>query len=277
MKYKLICMDMDGTLLNDKKQVSERAIRAINKAHDIGVKVVIATGRIFVSAEFYGDIIGVKAPIIASNGAYIREKDCDRAIYEEGLGKENYLMIVQLLKKYHIVPHFYTEDTIYTEEIIHSSLTYKNANKTLPLNRQVKIVVVDDWNKLFQEENPRIIKAMAVGTNEEKIKAAKAEFINLDKFQVVSSYKNCFEVMAKTTSKGNALKKICDYYGIHRNEIISIGDNENDISMIKFAGLGVAMGNAEAEVKDIADYVTATNEEDGVAKVIEKFVIEKNQ
>ena len=277
MRYKLICMDMDGTLLNDKKQVSERAIRAINKAHNLGVKVVIATGRIFVSAGFYGDIIGVKAPIIASNGAYIREKDCDRAIYEEGLGRENYPMIVELLKKYHIVPHFYTEDTIYTEEIIHSSLTYQNANKTLPLNRQVKIVVVDDWNKLFEGENPRIIKAMAVGTNEDKIKAAKAEFIKLNKFQVVSSYRNCFEVMAKTTSKGNALKKICDYYGIHRNEIIAIGDNENDISMIEFAGLGVAMGNAEEEVKEIADYITATNEEDGVAKVIEKFIIEKIQ
>lgn len=273
MEYKLICMDMDGTLLNDKKEVSERSKKAINKAHELGVKVVIATGRIFVSAEFYGDIIGVKAPIIASNGAYVREKDSDKAIYEKGLGYENYQLVIDLLKKYDIVPHFYTEDTIYTEKLIHSSLTYKNANKTLPVNRQVKIEVVDDWNKLFKEKNPRIIKVMAGGDEGKTIEEAKAEFIKLNKFQVVSSMKNTFEVMAKTTSKGNALKKICDYYGIDRNEIISIGDNENDISMIEFAGLGVAMGNAEQAVKNIADYITTTNEEDGVAKVIEKYII----
>lgn len=275
MKYKLICMDMDGTLLNDKKEVSERCKIAISKAHELGVKVVIATGRIFVSAEYYGDIIGVKAPIIASNGAYVREKDSDRSIYEQGLGAENYQLIVELLKKHDIVPHFYTEDTIYTEKLIHSSLTYKKANKTLPANRQVKIEVVEDWNELFSNKKPRLIKSMAVGDNEEKMKIAKEEFIKLDKFQVVSSMKNSFEVMAKTTSKGNALKKLCDYYGIDRNEIISVGDNENDISMIKFAGLGVAMGNAEEAVKKIADYVTATNEEDGVAKVIEKYILER--
>lgn len=273
MGYKLICMDMDGTLLNDKKEVSERAKKAINKAHELGVKVVIATGRIFVSAEFYGDIIGVKAPIIASNGAYVREKDSDKAIYEKGLGYENYQLIIDLLKKYDIVPHFYTEDTIYTEKLVHSSLAYKNANKTLPINRQVKIEVVDDWSRLFAERNPKIIKAMAVGDDAKKTKEAKNEFIKLNKFQVVSSMKNTFEVMDKSTSKGNALKKICDYYGIDRNEIISIGDNENDISMIEFAGLGVAMGNAEETVKNIADYITTTNEEDGVAKVIEKYII----
>jgi len=269
-------MDMDGTLLNDKKEVSERAIKAIEKAHNLGVKVVIATGRIFVSAEFYGDIIGVKAPIIASNGAYIREKDADKAIYEEGLGSENYELVLNLLRKYDIVPHFYTEDTIYTEKLIHSSLSYKNANKTLPQNRQVKIKVINDWNKLFIEENPRIIKAMAIDLDGKKIKEAKAEFISLNRFQIVSSLKNCFEVMAKETSKGNALKKICDYYGIDRNEIIAIGDNENDISMIRYAGLGIAMGNAESEVKELADYITLSNEEDGVARVIEEFIIKES-
>ena len=273
MKYKLICMDMDGTLLNDKKEVSERAKVAISKAHKLGVKVVIATGRIFVSAEYYGDVIGVKAPIIASNGAYVREKDSDRSIYEEGLGYENYDLVVQMLNKYNIVPHFYTEDTIYTGKLVHSSLAYKKANKTLPSNRQVKIEVVNDWSKFFIEKQPRIIKAMAVSEDKEKIINAKNEFIKLNKFQVVSSMKNSFEVMAKSTSKGNALKKLCDFYDIDRNEIISIGDNENDISMIKFAGLGVAMGNAEEVVKNIADYITDTNEDEGVAKVIEKYII----
>lgn len=273
MKYKLICMDMDGTLLNSKKEISERSIRAIEKAHDLGIKVVIATGRIFVSAEYYGDIIGVKAPIIASNGAYVREKDKNEAIYEEGLGEENYKLILEMLDKYDIVPHFYTDCTIYTGKLVHSSLSYNNANKNMPINRQVKIRIIDNWDKFISSERPNFLKVMVVDDDGEKINRAKEEFKKLNKFQVVSSLKNSFEIMSKSTSKGKALSRLCDYYEISKEEVIAIGDNENDISMITYAGLGVAMGNGEEEVKNIADYITDTNDEDGVAKVIEKFIL----
>jgi len=254
MKYKLICVDMDGTLLNSKKKISERNLNAINEAHNKGVKFVVATGRIFVSANYYGDIIGVKTPIIASNGAYIREKDLDKAIYEEYLNKEECRVILKLLKKYDIMPQFYSTDTIYTEEIKHSALIYSKANATLPKNRQVAIRIINEWEKLFEENG-------------------KEEFLNLKSFEVVSSMESSFEIMKKGTSKGEAVKKICEYYGIHREEVICMGDNENDISMIKFAGVGVAMGNAEEFVKKQADYVALSNEDDGVAHVIEEFIL----
>ncbi len=272
MKYKLICVDMDGTLLNSKKKISERNLNAINEAHIKGVKVVVATGRIFVSANYYGDIIGVKTPIIASNGAYIREKDIDKAIYEEYLNKEECRVILKLLKKYDIMPQFYSTDTIYTEEIKHSALIYSKANATLPKNRQVTIRIISEWRKLF-EENKNLIKVMVVHEDKERVIAAKEEFLNLKSFEVVSSMDGCFEIMRKGTSKGEAVRKICEYYGIHREEVICMGDNENDISMIKFAGLGVAMGNAEEFVKKQADYVTLSNEDDGVAHVIEEFIL----
>ncbi|MFR1710273.1 MAG: Cof-type HAD-IIB family hydrolase [Clostridium sp.] len=275
MKYKLICVDMDGTLLNSKKRISERNLKAINQAHDKGVRFVVATGRIFVSANYYGDIIGVKTPIIASNGSYIREKDMDKAIYEEYLNKSECTIILNLLKQYNIMPQFYSTDTIYTEEIKHSALIYSKANETLPKNRQVEIKIIKQWENLF-DKSLDLIKVMVVDDNKENVKAAKDDFLKLNKFEVVSSMNGSFEIMKKGTSKGEAVKKICEYYGIDKNEVICIGDNENDLSMIKFAGLGVAMGNAEEFVKKQADYITLSNEEDGVAHVIEKFVLKED-
>lgn len=275
MKYKLICVDMDGTLLNSKKRISERNLKAINQAHDKGVRFVVATGRIFVSANYYGTIIGVKTPIIASNGSYIREKDMDKAIYEEYLNKSECTIILNLLKQYNIMPQFYSTDTIYTEEIKHSALIYSKANETLPKNRQVEIKIIKQWENLF-DKSLDLIKVMVVDDNKENVKAAKDDFLKLNKFEVVSSMNGSFEIMKKGTSKGEAVKKICEYYGIDKNEVICIGDNENDLSMIKFAGLGVAMGNAEEFVKKQADYITLSNEEDGVAHVIEKFVLKED-
>lgn len=272
MKYKLICVDMDGTLLNNKKKISERNLKAINEAHNRGARFVVATGRIFVSANYYGDIIGVKTPIIASNGAYIREKDMDKAIYEEYLNKGECISILNLLKTHGIMPQFYSTDTIYTEEVKHSALVYSKANETLPRNRQVAIRIVSQWEKLF-EENINLIKVMVMNDDKDRVKVAKKDFLELKRFEVVSSMDGSFEIMKKGTSKGEAVKKICEYYGINRNEVICIGDNENDLSMIKFAGLGVAMGNAEEFVKKEADYVTFSNEDDGVAHVIEEFIL----
>ncbi len=272
MNYKLICVDMDGTLLNNKKEVSARNLETIGKAHEAGVKIVITTGRIFVSANYYGDLIGVKAPIIASNGAYVREKDKNESIYEQGLEKSQCRIIIDLLKKYHIIPQFYTSDTIYTQEIEYSALMYTEANKTVPPNRQVKIKIIDNWEEML-ESDVKIIKAMAADIDKETIQEAKKEFLKLGEFEVVSSMNNSFELMKNGTSKGAAVKKICEYYGINRSETICIGDNENDLSMIKFAGLGVAMGNGTEVVKKEADYITLSNENDGVAHVIEKFVL----
>lgn len=273
LKYKLICVDMDGTLLNSKKEITQRSLDAIKKAHELGVKLVIATGRIFVSAGYYGDLIGVKAPIIASNGAYVREKDGEKVIFEEYLSMEECTNIVSILKEYNIVPHFYSFDTIYTSKIIHSSLAYKNANAKLPRSRQVKIEVIDDWEKLFLKR-PKLIKTMAVDDDGDKVLQAKERFLSLDKFEVVSSFNKSFEVMPRGTSKGNAVKKICEYYGVHPSEVIAIGDNENDISMIEYAGLGIAMGNSEEKVKEIANYITESNNRDGVAMAIEKFILD---
>ena len=274
MDYKLMCIDMDGTLLNDKKVISDGNINAIRLANERGVRVAVCTGRIFTSADFFSDLLGVKSPVIASNGAYIMEKDRGDVVYKATLGVENCKKLLSMFRKYDIYPHYYTSDTVFTEKLIYSSSFYADVNKTLPKDKQVKIVVVKDWDEVFEKYEKEIFKSIGVDEDIEKIKKAKLYLRSLEEFEVVSSRFDNFEAMNKGVSKGNAVKVLAEYYGITREQIICIGDSENDLSMIKFAGLGVAMGNADLDVKAAAQYITDSNNCDGVARVIEKFVLE---
>ena len=274
MDYKLICIDMDGTLLNDKKTISERNLRSIRLANEKGVRIAVCTGRIFTSADFFSELLGVKSPVIASNGAYIREKDRDEVVYKATLGVQKCKKLLSVFREYDIYPHYYTSDTVFTEKLIYSSSFYEEVNKTLPKDKQVKIVLVEDWNDIFQRYESEIFKGIAVDDDIEKIHKAKMSLRDRSDFEVVSSRFDNFEVMNKGVSKGSAVKILADYYGINSEQVICIGDSENDLSMIKFAGLGVAMGNADEDVKEAAKYITDSNNCDGVAKAIEKFVLE---
>jgi Cof subfamily protein (haloacid dehalogenase superfamily) len=272
MKYKLLCMDMDGTLLNDEKVVSEKNKEAIKKAIDRGVKAVICTGRMFTSAIHYAELLESKAPIISSNGAYIREKDRDEVIYKSVLGAENCRNILEILNKYDIIPNFHTPDSIFTDRSNDSYKMYSKFNQSA-LNNKVNIRVVDNWEEIFRKYEDDIVKCISIDNDLEKIKKAKAEMAQNPELEVVSSFENNFEVMVKGVSKGRGVEVLAAYYGIDKEEVICIGDNENDFSMIQYAGLGIAMGNSEQEIKDIADYITDSNNEDGVAKAIERFIL----
>lgn len=273
LKYKLICIDMDGTLLNKSGEVSKKNLEAIKMASKNGVNVAVTTGRLFASANYFADLLEVKTPVIASNGAYIREKSSDKIIYKSLLGYDNAIKIVEILKIFDLYPHFNTYDSIFTERLINSALFYSKLNETLPEDRKIKIRIVEDWQKILKKNESEILKCIVIDKDMEKIKKAKEEIGKIETLEVVSSLKKNFEVMAKGVSKGKAVEMLANYYGIDRSEIICMGDNENDLSMIKYAGLGIAMGNAEDFVKESADYITDTNDNDGVAKAIEKFVL----
>lgn len=278
MAYKLICIDMDGTLLNNKHEVSERNKDAIRKATEKGVKIAITTGRLFTSAKYYADLIGVKAPIISCNGAFIREKDEERVIYESVLTDDQIDRIYDVIKKYDIeLAYFNTSDTVISEKIVPEQHGYKVMNQMIGESGE-KVLFSEgiDFGESFKKYNKHILKAICIENNEEKLGdlfKAKEELKNYEDFEVVSSFTNNFEVMNRGTSKGNAVKVLADMLNINREEVMCLGDSENDLSMIEYAGLGVAMGNAEEFLKDKAGYVTDTNENDGVAKAIEKFVL----
>ncbi|SHE63910.1 MULTISPECIES: Cof-type HAD-IIB family hydrolase [Caloramator] len=275
MKYKLIAMDMDGTLLNSQKQVTEYTKDVLRRASEKGIKLVICTGRIFTSAKSYARIIGTKAPIIASNGAYIREKDRNEVIYEKYIKKETLLDIIKVTREWGFYPHIYTTDTIYSEKLIHSSLNYSKWNETVPEDERINIQIVDSLEDVVEKEGENFLKVvvMALEDEVEKLQELKKYIRDNMDVSIFSSYMNNFEIMDKEVSKGNALKRLAEFFDIDREAIVCFGDNENDKTMFEFAGFPIAMGNAEEEIKKIAAYVTDTNDNDGVAKAIEELIL----
>jgi len=267
----MIAMDMDGTLLNNKKEITERTKKALKKANEKGINLVVCTGRIFTSALFYAKLIGTKAPIIASNGAYIREKDENKVIYKKCLEKEDAKKIISLAEENGFYPQVFTVDTIYSRKLIYSSKNYSLWNEQIPKEDRVNIEIVDDLYKVVDQND--ILKIVVMSEELEKLFKLKS-FIkdNID-VSVYSSLENNFEVMARGISKGNAVKILADFYKISPEEVICIGDNENDISMIQYAGLGVAMGNATEDLKLVADLVIDTNDNDGIAKFLEEYIL----
>lgn len=274
MAIKLICTDMDGTLLADDHNVPEENREALKKAVDKGIHVAITTGRLFTSAKYYARMTGVDAPIISSNGAYIRSGDSNDVIYENPLSLEETLEIYDILKKYDFRFNFNTYNSVISlkDEEDHS---YKDMNKLVKACDRVEFIVNENLTEVLKENEGNILKVIAIDKENKYLKEmekAKEEFKALGKYEVVSSWSNNFEVMKKGTSKGEAVKRLAEMLGVKREEVMCIGDSENDLSMIEYAGVSVSMGNGLDVLKEKATFVTDTNTNFGVAKAIEKFI-----
>lgn len=274
MAYKLICLDMDGTLLDTNKKISDRTKNAIKKAHEKGVKIAISTGRVFISAKYYANMLGISAPIIASNGAYIKEKDKEEIIYKSPIDESLCKDIINIAKNYEF--HFYlnTCDTIISAKPYPKGYTYLEMSNELPDDMKVHLEVNTNLEEEATNRNGQIVKAICISDDREMLENARKEVESLGNLEIVSSLGDNFEIMNKEVSKGKGVKVLADFYGISQDEVICMGDGENDLSMIKYAGLGVVMGNAPDSIKKYADYIADTNDNDGVAKVIEEFVLD---
>lgn len=276
MTIKLICTDMDGTLLNTDHTVSTENKIALKKAIDKGIHVAISTGRLFTSANFYRELVGINAPIISSNGAYIKDRNTGEVIYESVLSLEDTIEIYNILKKYNLKLFFNTWDTAISNEEFIDNHAYLISNKGVTNEEdKTKFIVEKDLTNTLKDCEGSILKAICIDYSKENIKEvekARKEIENLNKYEVVCSSPYNFEIMNSGTTKGNAVKQLAKIFDIKREEILCIGDSENDLSMIEYAGIGIAMGNALDIVKEKAQFITDTNDNAGVAKAIEKFI-----
>lgn len=272
-KYKMVVMDMDYTLLNKQKEVSKRNKEALKKAMGKDVRIVVATGRIYTSARFYAKLLGINTPIIASNGAIIREEYTNNTLFKSVLLDDIAVEMAGLCRKYGLYCHLYSDNTVYTEKITNISLRYMEWNEKLEEEDKIKIEVVDSLEDTIKKEKGKVLKAVVVDKDEDKIKTIRNEIMDTGMVSVSQSLRGNLEVMNKGINKGNAIRILCELYGISNEEVIAIGDNENDLSMIEYAGMGIAMGNAAECLKEKADYITGDYQEDGVAQAIEKFIL----
>jgi len=271
LDVKLMAIDMDGTLLNSRNEISQRTKETIEKASNAGVKIVLATGRLLRSAINYSEILGLRKPIIASNGAVMIDEDRNK-LYEGSINMNIVEKVMDIGEKNNIYYHFYDEDTFYSNVYIEEVIQFYESRDTKEENR-IKFNIFEEKQEIIENKDLNIYKFLFLDEDIYKLNLLRDELNNVDEINVCSSWNNNIEVMGREVSKGTSLKNLCKELNILPEEVITIGDNENDISMLNYAGMGVAMGNAEEEVKEIADIITLDNDEDGVAEIIDKYVL----
>lgn len=271
--YRLVAIDLDGTLLDMNKNISQRNKRAIALAIEKGVKIVICSGRVYKGARLYAKQVDSKDPVIACNGAIISENIDGKVIYSNNIETDDCLKVIDICHKYEVYYHIYAGDVMLTEELGFTSLNYFVKNQELPHEDRVVIEVVENMADKIKSIQGQVLKCVVVTDDTQLLKRIRSEIEQIPSIEVISSYFDNIEVMNKGVSKGAALKRLSELLDIPPEEMLAIGDNENDISMLKYAGLGVVMDNGEDCAKEAAQYVTASNSQDGVAEAIEKFVL----
>lgn len=263
--YKLVAIDLDGTLLTDDLKVSPGTVKTIQQAVEAGTIVTIATGRMFASAKQFAKQLEINVPLITYQGAIIMDVNEKEVVYERLISPDIAQKLVEISVAQNIHLQVYQDDLLYGAVENEELVSYAEGVK-------VPYTVEPDLHKLAEKG---FTKALFIDSPE-KLDVLQEELKVLfgKRAHIAKSKPHFLEVTHPEANKGLALLHLAETLGIDQSEIIGIGDNHNDRELITTAGLGVAMGNAVQEMKDIADYVSLTNNEEGVKHVIEKFVLE---
>lgn len=264
--YKMVAIDLDDTLLNDQLKITEKNAKAIKDVLELGVVVCIISGRSYSSIQHYIKDLGIKHLCGSLNGAIVTNPENGESVFSQTVNPSiaNEILKDTDLRQIHV--NYYHDHRVICQEKNDIALSYmKMTNVEIEFVESLKIY----------NQNALVGKLLLIDDNKDRLDSLKKELNEKYSEHVNMTYSkpNFLEVYNKNASKGEAIKIIGQHYGLCPEEIIAIGDGENDIFMIEYAGLGVAMGNGSQEVKDKADYVTLSNNKSGVAHVLEKFIL----
>ncbi|HAL74262.1 MAG TPA: Cof-type HAD-IIB family hydrolase [Clostridiales bacterium] len=266
--YKLIAIDIDGTLLGSNGRISAENIQALDAARDRGVHVVLATGRP------PAGIARVRAMMadppdeyqIAFSGALTRNVQTGETVASHSVTAGDYLEIAAFADQFGLNHYGYQENACLSP-VLHSFVIWeKDINGVQAI--QAELASLDS--------NLPLMKIMITGEPDKlKFAAGKIPHSIARRFSIVSSAPDLLEFHHPKATKGQAVRELARLLCVNRTEVICMGDSGNDVDMIRYAGLGIAMGNAAADIKAVADFVTATNDNHGVAEVVERFILSR--
>ena len=288
--YKLVTIDLDGTLLNSYGEISERNKNAIKNAVSKGVEIVIASGRPLQSARSFALEAGASNYAVCGNGSLLYNVKNNEILFDKFIERQKVLEIIKICEENSIFYCLYTENLTISKSLNYNILFYNNENKKMTEDKQTNIKIISDIYK-YVEENPSvgILKiticdesAIIFGGIIKKLRkindvdvldvqhmARKVITSGTEEIKVEYHYT---EITSKDVNKWAAILNLADRLKIDPKEIIAIGDNMNDKDMIENAGLGVIMGNSAEYMHKFADVVAPTNNDDGVAEILEKYL-----
>ena len=270
---RLIALDLDGTVFNEKKEITLTVRSAIADAilHDI--IVMPATGRPEAGLpEEFLSIPGVKYAL-TSNGARIIDIHTKKAVYEDLMPLSDGLDILDYLENLGFIPDVYVDGEVFVEQTAYEEvLRTFDLGGLLPYFKKSR-QPVEHLRSFIEKKGKKIEKINLMIQDMDRKQQITEELRHLTPFCIASGLPINIEITSPTVNKGAAILNFASQLGIRREQIMACGDAGNDIDMIRTAGLGVAMGNASEEIKAAADFITKSNEEDGVAFAIRKFCL----
>lgn len=272
-EIKLIAMDMDGTLLNSRKEVTEKTVKVLKEAMDKDIYIVPATGRSVNGLPKELTDLKKLRYCILSNGAGIYDLYQQESIYKNQFDTDQILRLLEDVRPYHAFRSIAKDGKVYCykEEIdrLGSFHLGEYAEEMIRASR----TPVEDLKEYIRQEGGSSEKMTLFFEDQEERAKARKELTESGRYTVVASLKNNLEISRYSCNKGNALAHLMEHLNLKKENVMACGDAENDYEMIEAAGVGVVMENGTDEMKVIADYITDDHNSDGVAKAIEKLVL----
>jgi Cof subfamily protein (haloacid dehalogenase superfamily) len=270
-EIKLLVLDIDGTMAGLSNNIRESVKQAILAAESRGVKVAIATGRMYRSALPFHRDIGSTLPLICYQGAWIQDPTTQKRLRHLPLSKQTALQLLDSLEEPHLRSllsiHFYIDDKLYVPEITEATRIYAERSGIEP------IALKDLRRDLPGEPTKVLALCKNPGVLDGLLSSMRLRYTPAELY-LTRSVATFFEATHPLANKGDAVQYLAEeFLGLQAANVMAIGDNFNDVEMITYAGVGVAMGNAPDGVKATANWVAPDVEEDGVAAAIEQFVL----
>lgn len=268
MSIKLVAVDIDGTLVNSKREITPEVFEAVQDAKKQGVKVVIATGRPIAGVHQLLDDLKLNEDgdyVITFNGGLVQDVATGEDIIKESMSYDDYMEVEFLARKLGVHMHAITKEGIYTaNRNIGKYTVHESTLVSMPIfYRTPEEMVGKDIVKMMLIDEPELLNAA--------IAKIPAEYY--DRFNIVKSTPFYLEIMPKTVSKGNAVLHLAEKMGLSIDQTMAIGDEENDRAMLEVVGNPVVMENGNPELKKIAKYITKSNDESGVAYALRQWVL----
>lgn len=286
--YKLAAIDLDGTMLNQYGIVTQRTKQAIERAQQRGIEVIIASGRPMDSIKAIAEEIKSEKYFISGNGAIIYDIQNDEIIYENTLKKQKTLDIIKICEENSIYYNIYTEKEIIAKNLQCNVLYYHKENLNKEEKNKTHINIVENIYDYIVDRDEKVVKITICDNNQVIFNSIMRKLKEIEEIEVleVSHMSRKIirqgsvevpieyfytEISAQNVDKWNAIEFLKEKMQIKTEEIVAIGDNVNDKKMIENAGLGIAMGESTPVIKNVANQITGSNNEDGVAQALENL------
>jgi len=271
--YKLVALDLDGTLLTNDSKISRYNAQTLNSMRKKGIKVAFVTGRIYPNAKEHAKSLEIVDFVSCCNGACLVDCKTDNYVYRDSIEGDSLIAILKILEKYDLYYEFYVENIIYSQNRAIDLLHEMYPEMDIFQGNTAEVVVVEDLIHMVINQGSIVDKIFVISNNKDDLIMARDEITKSLSLSITSSGGFNFEITNKGVDKSCGLRYLEEHYNISREEIIAFGDNENDLSMLEYAGMGVAMENAVDIVKSKCSYITDSNMDDGVATALNKLII----